>query len=76
MGPRIKSVFPESQAARSTEAWAQDHGSGGLSLYRWREKNSERREKRSIWNWHVRGTTTLQDKYSRLNKVSYLNPEV
>lgn len=49
LGPRIKSVFPESQAARSAEAWAQDHGSDGLSLYRWTDRSSERRERGSIW---------------------------
>lgn len=50
LGPGIESVFPESQAARSTEAWARDHGSGGVSFYGWRDRNSERREKGSIWS--------------------------
>lgn len=45
LGPRIKSVFPESQAARSAEAWAQDHGSDGpLTLQMDRQKLGEERE--------------------------------
>lgn len=45
MGPRIKSVFPESQATRNTQA---------LQIER-----QKLREKRKGIDWHVTGTTTF-----------------